>query len=157
MTRQDEFFKAVANRKIVRVRIAGIVIANNRLLVQKPTDDPSSCYALIGGEYEMGDTFESRIRKEFEEETNAKVKQTQYLFVVENRFQINGQTIQGIEHYLQVELDRTDITTKESRLLQHWIPINEVSKIDLRPHMVRDIIASGKYRKARHLIVPLNE
>ncbi|MBB3590722.1 8-oxo-dGTP pyrophosphatase MutT (NUDIX family) [Rhizobium sp. BK529] len=32
---------------------------------------PTSCHAFVGGEYEIGDTFESRLRKEFEEETNA--------------------------------------------------------------------------------------
>ncbi len=40
MTRQDDFFKAVASRNIVRVRVAGIVISEGQLLVQKPTDDP---------------------------------------------------------------------------------------------------------------------
>ena len=84
--RQDQFFKAVASRQIPRTRIAGIVVNNGAVLVQQPADDPSSCYSFIGGEYELRDTFEERLKKEFEEETNAQVVEAQYLFCVENHF-----------------------------------------------------------------------
>jgi hypothetical protein len=47
MKKQDDFFKAVANRNIVCVRVAGIVISEGQLLVQRPTDDPKACYAFI--------------------------------------------------------------------------------------------------------------
>ena len=82
MTRQDKFFQAVAERNIPRIRIVGIVIDDGMVLVQKPVDDPDACYAFIGGEYEMGDTFESRLRCEFEEETNARVVNCTYFFVL---------------------------------------------------------------------------
>ena len=78
---QDVFFKAVAARQIPRIRLAGIVINENSVLVQQPADDPSSFYAFIGGEYEVGDTFESRLRKEFDEETNAQIVDSKYFFV----------------------------------------------------------------------------
>ncbi len=81
MTREAAFFEAVARRRIVRVRVAAIVVQAGQLLVQKPTDDPGACYALIGGEYEMGDTLEDWLRREFDEETNARVIRSDYLFV----------------------------------------------------------------------------
>ena len=151
MTRQDDFFRAVTNRNIVRVRVAGIVVHDERLLVQRPTDEPDSCYALIGGEYEVGDTFESRLRAEFEEETNARVIRSEYLFVVENRFLWNGKPFHGVEHYLGVELDRYDVESREPHLSQHWLPLDTLSEQDLRPHVVRDVIASGAYRSIRNL------
>lgn len=43
---QDQFFQAVASRQIPRVRIAGINVNDGKVLVQKPADDPSSCYAI---------------------------------------------------------------------------------------------------------------
>jgi ADP-ribose pyrophosphatase YjhB (NUDIX family) len=157
MTRQDDFFNAVASRDIVRVRVAGIVIADGQLLVQKPTDDPASCYALIGGEYEVGDTFETRIRKEFEEETTARVLRTEYLFVVENRFRWKGKIVQGLEHYLAVEIDRKDVQSKEPHLSQHWLPLDRLRDADLRPLVVRDAIAEGRISQVRHLLVRLDE
>jgi len=104
--------QAVTNRNIVRVRVAGIVVRDGQLLVQKPTDEPDSCYAIIGGEYEVGDTFERRLRLEFEEETNVKIVRAHYLFVVENRFLWNGKPFHGVEHYFEVEIDRFDVESR---------------------------------------------
>jgi len=71
MTRESEFLQAIAGRDVVRLRVAAIVILRDHTLVQRPTDDPGACYAFIGGEYKVGDTLADRIRREFEEETNA--------------------------------------------------------------------------------------
>ena len=153
-THESEFFQAVARRNIPRIRVAAIVIQDGHLLAQRPADDPTACYALIGGEYEMGDTFESRIRTEIEEETNARVLATEYRFVVENRFRYDGQLIQSVEHYLEVTLDRKGIASRESHLTQHWLPLGSLMNIDLRPAVVREALASGAYKTVRHLAVP---
>jgi len=152
-SREAEFFHAVASRQIPRIRVAAIVIRNGQLLVQRPTDDAHACYALIGGEYEVGDTFESRIKLEFEEETTAKVLSSKYLFVVENRFMHSGQLIQALEHYLEVDIDTTEVTSKEPHLSQHWLPLAKLLEYDLRPTIVRDLIYSGSYLEAKHLSV----
>lgn len=149
---QDRFFQAVATRQIPRVRVAGIVVEDGKVLVQQPADDPSSCYAFIGGEYEIGDTFESRLRKEFEEETNARVRQARYLFCVENHFRYRGQLIQQAEHYFLVSLDRHDVVSNEKHLKQHWLPLETLASVDLRPVVVRDAVACGSYLTDRHLI-----
>lgn len=149
---QDRFFQAVAMRQIPRIRIAGIVVEDGKVLVQQPADDPSSCYAFIGGEYEIGDTFESRLRKEFEEETNARVRQARYLFCVENHFRYRGQLIQQAEHYFLVSLDRHDVVSNEKHLKQHWLPLETLASVDLRPAVVRAALARGNYLTDRHLI-----
>jgi ADP-ribose pyrophosphatase YjhB (NUDIX family) len=153
MSRQTEFFQAVASRNIVRVRVAAIVVSNGDVLVQRPTDEPDSCYAFIGGEYEVGDTFETRIRREFEEETTARVLGWRYLFVVENRFTVGGHTFQALEHYLEVTLDRQHVESREAQLSQHWLPLARLRDYDLRPHVVRDVLASGNLHHVSHLRV----
>jgi ADP-ribose pyrophosphatase YjhB (NUDIX family) len=149
---QDRFFQAVASRQIPRIRVAGIVVEDGKLLVQQPTDDPSSCYAFIGGEYEIGDTFETRLRREFEEETNARVTEARYLFCVENHFRYRGQIIQQAEHYFLVSLDRHDVVSRETHLKQYWLPLSSLAELDLRPLVVRDAVARGSYLTDRHLI-----
>ncbi len=153
MSREAEYFRAVAARNLVRVRVAAIVIRDQRLLVQRPTDDPYACFAFIGGEYEIGDTFESRLRQEFEEETTARVVRAEYRFVVENRFLVAGCLIQSLEHYMEVEIDRVQIESAEPGLAQHWLPLERLADFDLRPWVVRDVIATGEYRRVRHLVV----
>ena len=92
-----------------------------------------------------------------EEETNVKIIRSQYLFVVENRFLWNGKPFHGVEHYLEVEIDRFDVESRESHLSQHWLPLDTLAEQDLRPHVVRDAIASGDYRNIRNLVVPFEE
>lgn len=154
VSRETEFFRAVATRDLVRVRVAAIVISEGRVLVQKPVDDPHACFAFIGGEYEVGDTLESRLRKEFEEETTARVKRAEYRFVVENRFQIEGRRIHGLEHYFEVELDTSEVGSTELHLSQHWLPIDTLGDYDLRPQVVRDVLAANRFRDVRHLLAP---
>ncbi|MEC7289161.1 MAG: NUDIX domain-containing protein [Pseudomonadota bacterium] len=149
---QDVFFKAVAARQIPRIRLAGIVINENSVLVQQPADDPSSYYAFIGGEYEVGDTFESRLRKEFDEETNAQIVDSKYLFCVENHFHYSGDLIQQVEHYFAVTLNRSDIVSREDHLTQHWLPLDEISTFELRPFVVRDALADGSYLNSRYMV-----
>jgi hypothetical protein len=57
----------------------------------------------------VGDTFVSRLEREFEEETTARIIDCNYLFVVENRLQVNGKLMQGVDHYFEVTLDREDV------------------------------------------------
>ena len=151
-TRQDLFFKAVAARQIPRIRLAGIAINENSVLAQQPADDPLSFYAFPGGEYEVGDSFESRLRKEFEEETNAQIVDAKYLFCVENRFHYSGDLIQQIEHYFAVTLNRNDIISREGHLTHQWLPLEEISAFELRPLVVRDALADGSYLNSRYMV-----
>lgn len=152
---QDIFFDAVSKRKMVRTSVRAIIIRDNRLLVQIPSDDVHGIYAFIGGEYEHGDSFDSRIRAELEEETNAKVVSWRYLFVVENKFLWNNSLIHGLEHYLFVEIDRQDVKSSEPELLQKWIPLNELPNYDVRPRVVKDIILAGKLFETKHAVSEL--
>jgi 8-oxo-dGTP pyrophosphatase MutT (NUDIX family) len=154
MSRQRKFLEAIASRGTVRIGVRAIVLSQGRVLVQKPVDDPDSCYAFIGGEYEVGDTLAGRLEREFEEETNARVVSSHYLFVLENRLSVGGMPIQGLEHYFQVTLDRDDIQSRERHLAQHWLPVSSLKEYDLRPLVARDAIADGRLHTVRHLVVP---
>jgi ADP-ribose pyrophosphatase YjhB (NUDIX family) len=145
----------MASRNVVRISVRAVVLTKGRVLVQKPTDDPGACYAFIGGEYEVGDTLVSRLRQEFEEETTAKLVDCHYLFVVENRFRVNGRLIQSLDHYFAATLDREAIESRERHLSQHWLPVSSLTDYDLRPWIVRDVIAEGRLHSVHHLVAPL--
>jgi ADP-ribose pyrophosphatase YjhB (NUDIX family) len=156
VSREQELFKTIASHNVIRIGVRAVVLSKGRALVQKGSDDPSGCYAFIGGQYEVGDTFVSRLNREFEEETTAEIVDCKYLFVVENRLRVNGKLIQGLEHYFAVTLDRDDIESREKNLSQHWLPISSLKDYDLRPWIVRDVIAEGRIHHLRHLVVPLD-
>lgn len=153
VNQQEEFFAAVARRNLVRPAVRAIVRGDRGFLVQRPTDDPNTNYAFIGGEYEVGDSFESRIRREFEEETDAQVLRVEYRFVVENRFRSGGELVQTLEHYCEVKLDRERIISREPQQEQFWLSLSKFAVADVRPTVVRDAVLSTDWRNIRHLEV----
>jgi ADP-ribose pyrophosphatase YjhB (NUDIX family) len=100
MSREEVFFAAIASRGLVRPSVRAIIHSRLVFMVQQPTDDQHTCFAFIGGEYEVEDTIQTRIRKKIEEETPARVIHTEYRFMVENRFTVNGKLVQALEHYV---------------------------------------------------------
>lgn len=153
MTTEDRFFSAVASRRLIRPAVRAIVRSQSGFLVQRPTDAPNGHYAFIGGEYELGDSFADRIRKEFEEETTARVVNAEYRFVVENRFLWRGELIQTLEHYFEVELDRVEVMSNEPQLQQFWLSPVIFAHADVRPTAVRDVLLTEDWRDTRHLTV----
>lgn len=151
---EQQFFDLVAQRKVVRPSVRAVILSTDgeRLLVQRPSDSPGTNYAFIGGEYEIGDTFERRIRAEIEEETSARMVNWEYLFVVENLFVAGDQKIHGLEHYLLVTLSSDDVQSREAHLVQEWLQVEELPGKALRPLVVRDLVVSGGLRTVRHLI-----
>ena len=150
---EDRFFAAVADRHLVRPCVRAIIVGDGSILVQRPIDAaPGTGYAFIGGEYELGDTFESRLRAEIDEETNARLVDWRYLFVVENLFVSGGHRVHGLEHYLEASIDRIDVFGREPHLVHEWLPLSDLANADLRPHVVRDVLATGRHRHVKHLI-----
>ncbi|WP_157987723.1 NUDIX domain-containing protein [Jiangella endophytica] len=152
--REDRFFAAVAARHLVRPSVRAIVVHDSSVLVQRPADSaPGGNYAFIGGEYEAGDTFESRLRQEIEEETTACLVSWRYLFVVENRFVHAGRRIHALEHYVWATLDTIEVKSREGHIVQEWLPLDTLGSVDLRPFAVRDVLANGHLEQVRHLVV----
>jgi ADP-ribose pyrophosphatase YjhB (NUDIX family) len=150
---EEQFFAEVAARKMVRPSVRAIIVRDDHILVQRPADGATaSNYAFIGGEYEVGDTIESRLRRELEEETTVKLLSWRYLFVVENLFVHAGHRVHALEHYVLATIDNAEVESREDRLVQEWLPLNTLASVDLRPHVVRDVLAEGRHEHVRHMI-----
>ncbi|MEM7592952.1 MAG: NUDIX domain-containing protein [Cyanobacteria bacterium P01_A01_bin.83] len=153
MGTQDKFFEKIAEYKLVRVSVRSICLQESHVLVEQPADNPHACYSFIGGELEFGELMESALKREYQEEIGLETRILRYLFVVENRFQFNDKLIHSLEHYFQTEIEQTKITSQESDLIQHWLPIKHIKDYDLRPHIVRDALDDGSWQTAKRLIV----
>lgn len=154
MTSQDRYFDALAKERRIRIRVVGICIDRGRLLYQRPADDAGGPVALPGGGLELGATLEEQLAQEFSEETTATVVAASYLFVVENQFTVGESRVvfHQVEHYFEIELDTDDVQAREAHLRFGWLPLEDLPTTDLRPHVVRDAIASGRIHEPRHLI-----
>ena len=123
-----------------------------RILVEKNMEIHNPFFNFIGGGVEVGETMADCLARELFEETNAAISEARYLFVVENFISYEGEVRHGLEHYFEVMLDRTDVVATDPGLLYQWIPIGQLSQVDLRPGLVRDNIVDGSYRDVRHLV-----
>jgi ADP-ribose pyrophosphatase YjhB (NUDIX family) len=154
MSRQDAFLTGMAEKGDIRISVRSICMHDGALLVQRPADDPASCYAFIGGGLETGELLEDRIRQEYREEMGRQVVRARYLFVVENRFRTAAGLCHSLEHYFAVELDSHEVRSREDHLVQSWLPLSQLAAHDVRPHVVRDAIVDGTWETRKHLIVP---
>ena len=140
------------NQLRVGARMIIVNATRDHFLVEKNLDTRDQYMNFIGGGVELGETFEETILREISEETDAIITRMEYLFVVENFIHFKGETIHGLGHYFDVEIDRMEVKSLLEEIELIWLPINEVTQADLRPHVVRDAIANSTYRSARRLI-----
>jgi ADP-ribose pyrophosphatase YjhB (NUDIX family) len=156
VTTQDEHFRRVAQSGAIRPSVRAICLRGDTILAQQPADDPSSCFAFVGGRLEVGDTFEGRIRVELDEELGSTVTRVEYLFVVENRFRVPEGLVHCVEHFLHVDIADGEVRTREPHLTHHWLPLAQLPVVDLRPRVVRDALIDGSWTTVRHLLVPFD-
>lgn len=151
MSSQTEFFAKLAQERRVRMSVRSIAIRDGMLLLQRPTDEPESCLAFIGGALEYGELMEDRLRAEYSEEFGIVPVSAEYLFVVENRFEAGGRLIHGLEHYFEVQLPAGDVVSREPGLTPVWVALEALPTSDVRPRVVRDAIVDGTYHSLRRL------
>lgn len=154
MTDDYTFFRWMVESHQIRPSARAIVVdpSSGRFLVEKNSGARERYLNFLGGGVELGETLEVCLKREIQEETNARIVQIDFLFVVENFITFKGDITHGLEHYFEVELDRADVKSTVEGIEFLWIAQNDLAGVDLRPHVVRDAISRGTYRSERHLI-----
>lgn len=141
-------------RQLVRPTVHAVVLHGDRLLVRRSSDAPEGTgYAFIGGQCAPGETFETRLRQAIDEQTSTRLVQSEYLFVVEHFFTEADQPAHAVEHYLWASVDRVAVSGRTPGHDYEWLPLATLAESDLAPHPVRDLIAAGRHRDPRHLVV----
>jgi len=83
-------------------RVGGILIKNNKILLQKPRNDDG--YSIPGGHVSYGETSYETLIREFKEEINADIKIEKLVMVGENFFPWGNRPCQQISLYYEVSL-----------------------------------------------------
>jgi ADP-ribose pyrophosphatase YjhB (NUDIX family) len=125
-------------------RVAGILIHDNKILLQKPLNDDG--YAIPGGHVAFGEISENTLMREFREEIGADIIVERLVLVGENFFPWGEKLCQQICLYYLVSLcDPTqiplegsfraydEIFNKRIDLEFSWLPLAQVNKIKLYP------------------------
>ena len=146
-----------------KLRVSGLIIKNNKILLVDADDSGFLC--LPGGYVELGETTKEAIEREAFEELQKKTIVKKYLGVAENYF-INkySKKIHEIDFYYLLDFV-DEVVTEDFILIEKevysnikldfkWININDIEKYDVRPVFLIKILKENKLN-FNHII--LNE
>jgi len=131
-------------------RIAGIVVQNGCVLLQKPEDDDG--YAFPGGQAAFGETNEETLVREFREEIGAGVSVKALRWAEEVFFRWNERKCQQICLYYECALTGNDVPMEgefmgiedrgpgKSRIRFYWIPLERLPQIKVYPSKAGELL-----------------
>jgi len=154
MPDDHEFFRQVLKSQQHRPNARALIFdsAHHHILVEKNLGAHENYVNFPGGGIEVGETLQECITREIMEEIGARIRDFEFLFLVENFIPFEGQYLGGIELYCEITLETEKIEPQEEGFEFHWIEVSALKNLDLRPTIVRDRIADGTYRNVRHLV-----
>ena len=137
---------------IFSYRIAGILIRDNKILLQKPTND--SGFAVPGGHAELGETSAETLVREFKEEIGADITIGKLRWVAELFFPWGGNKpchqlclyydiSLGNETQIPLSGSFTGIEHIEGRdfiMEFHWVPIGSLRGIEVYPTNIAELM-----------------
>lgn len=148
---KDILFKT--NEFIFSYRVAGVLIRDNKILLQKPKNDDG--YSIPGGHVNFGETTSEALIREFREEINADINIEKLILVGENFFPWGNRPCQQISMYYtvtlcnehQIPLDGTfvakdDLGNKRIDLDFSWISLSEIHNIMVYPTNIKNDLIS---------------
>lgn len=130
-------------------RVAGILIRNGKVLLQRPINDPA--YAFPGGHVNFGETSEEAVIREFKEEIAADIRPIRLLWIGENFFpwgekdchQIGLYYLLALQDETQIPLDgifyaQDEVERKACRLEFSWVEMSQLKYMELYPIIAKE-------------------
>ncbi|MFM8748398.1 MAG: NUDIX hydrolase [Aestuariivirga sp.] len=124
-------------------RVAAIIQDADRNRILLCRKDGLPFWMLPGGRIEGGERAVDALRREVREELGADVKAIEFLWFIENLFQVDGRAFHEYGLYFRCDLagsfeEHLEFFGAESDLVFKWVPKVRLSEFDLRPHMLRE-------------------
>lgn len=149
---RDIIFKT--EEYIFSYRVAGLLVQNGKVLLQKPVDDDG--YAIPGGHVALGETNEETLIREFKEEIDVDIKVDKLRWIGEIFFPWGDKPCHQICLFYEVSLtdniniplDGTFFGTEQLegesfKLEFSWVDTKEIKNIELYPIEAKEYLYEG--------------
>ena len=132
---------------ICHFRAAGVLIRDNKLFVQK---ESNNVCAIPGGHVSFGETSENALIREFKEEIGIDIVVDRLIWVEENFWKWGTKDAHNISFYFLVSLsndsDLADSFNKpikdHSDINLQWVTFDEIKELEIYPSYIKDKIAN---------------
>ena len=140
-------WRFAADEYICDLRVAGVLIRNGKLLVQREQNGDE--YALPGGHVKIGEVMTDCLIREFMEEVGADIECGNLLWTEECFWEYGGRKVHNITFYYRLtlctEADIPDngefIPQKDNpNVLLGWVPIEKIEKMTIYPKFIKQKI-----------------
>lgn len=138
------------NNNTFKMRVGCIIKNGDKILVTY--DSPDSYRYLPGGKVEFGESVFDTVKREIKEELNIDVLDVKELFVDEVFYFSNfsNTNVHELCFYFEIkialnqEISKDKFSTFENNreLYFEWLTLDEINKIDFRPHSVKDVLSN---------------
>lgn len=130
----------------LEIVVRAIVVAKDNVLLCRSVK--GSYYFFPGGHVEFDEMAEGALRRELKEEIGTEPDSMQFIGAVENIFEEGGRKHHELNLVFEAEAEKDQMHFPEDHIEFEWRPVAEFSKLDIRPHALRNEIikwlGSGK-------------
>jgi 8-oxo-dGTP diphosphatase len=124
--------------KQIEIIARALVVNDGKVLLCE--NKKSKHYFLPGGHVEFGESLKAGLSREIEEEMGISGVVGDLVGVLENTFQISGDTNFEINIIFSTTLDTNELASQEEHIAFHWVESDSLSDLNLLPKKLPNLI-----------------
>lgn len=131
------------------VRVAGVLVRNGKILLQR--EENGTEYAVPGGHIRIGETLESALRREWQEEMGTEIKCKKMLWTEECFWEWKGKKAHNLSFYYRIDTENSADLADDGQPHSHkdnscivleWVALDRLKGIVVYPEFLKEAVFS---------------
>ena len=135
----------------MRIRAAGLVIKNSKLLIIHRFRDGEEYWVLPGGGVDEGETPQEAVIREIKEETSIEAQLKSNELIFKDQYAVQGETsehqifvLEYISGEPQLSKDSIEVskTTEQNTYEPMWVDLKDIESLNIKPPATKEFLMS---------------